>query len=44
MAEMADYELDEETMQQVAGGNDCTFCPCQNDYAGRLGCELLGKK
>lgn len=44
MAELADVELDEKTLMNVAGGNgNCTFCPCQSDYEGRIGCNGLGK-
>lgn len=43
LAELADVELDEKTLKNVAGGNEnCTFCPCQSDYQGRSGCSDLG--
>ena len=43
MAEMADVELDDDALSMVAGGNNCTYCPCQNDYEGRTGCNGLGR-
>ena len=43
LAELANIELDNNTLNKVAGGVDnCTFCPCQSDYEGRIGCGNLG--
>ena len=35
-------ELDDKTLVNVAGGNECMFCPCQSDYQGRSRCSDLG--